>query len=76
MTLLYALATVLYIIIRNRSQRNQSETARRKKRTVITKVHEYRKLLACTLRYLFITTDDILLIVLLIKEIGHYQWKK
>jgi hypothetical protein len=30
--------------MRNKSQRNQSETARRKKRTVITKVHEYGKL--------------------------------
>jgi Uma2 family endonuclease len=28
----------------NKSQRNQSETARRRKRTVITKVHEYGKL--------------------------------
>jgi hypothetical protein len=30
--------------MRNKSQKNQSETARRKKRTVITKVHEYGKL--------------------------------
>ena len=29
--------------MRNKSQRNQSEVARRKKRTVITKVHEYGK---------------------------------
>ena len=31
--------------------------------------------LACTLHYLFITTVDILLIVLLTKEIGHHRWR-
>ncbi|KAE8441385.1 hypothetical protein EG329_005012 [Mollisiaceae sp. DMI_Dod_QoI] len=30
--------------MRNKSRKNQSETARRKKRTVIKKVHEYGKL--------------------------------
>jgi hypothetical protein len=35
---------LLYIIIYNKSQRNQSEAARRKKRTVITKAYKYGKL--------------------------------
>ena len=34
----------LFLFWHNKSQRNQSETARRRKRTVITKVHEYGKL--------------------------------